>query len=284
MNGNYDSNIVLAPEHTVQEIELTLLIEAIYYRWGYDFRDYARTSLKRRILRVVQHERLSSISALQELILRDAYSMQRFLDSVTVGYTSMFRDPSFYHAFRNTALTLLKNKKSLRLWHIGCASGEEVYSMAIVLLEEGLLARTRIYATDINQGLLSVATAGIYPLEKMKEYTKHYQESGGRATFSEYYHAHGDQVIMNAELTKNVVWAQHNLVTDSSFNEFNLILCRNVLFYFNDFLQDRIHRLIYDSLITEGLLVLGHQEILMAPYIADYVSLDCNEKIYKKIH
>lgn len=284
MNSSPNNKMPTITNEAIHEIELSLLIEAIYCRWGYDFRDYARASLMRRVLRVIEMEHLNSISALQELILRDSYSMQRFLDSVTVGYTSMFRDPSFYQAFRRVAVPILLEHKAFRIWHIGCASGEEVYSLAILLQEEGLLQRARIYATDVNQRLLEIAQSGVYPLDKMKEYTKHYQSAGGKVSFSEYYHVSRCQVTMRSDLAKNVVWAEHNLVTDSSFNEFHLVLCRNVLFYFNEFLQERIHRLIYNSLMVEGLLVLGHQEILMAPYISDYISLDRNEKIYKKIH
>jgi chemotaxis protein methyltransferase CheR len=284
MNSNKDNKTLSCSEREIQDIELSLLIEAIYCRWGYDFHDYARASLKRRVLRVIEMERLNSISALQELILRDTYSMQRFLDAVTVGYTSMFRDPTFYKAFRRVVVPILQEYKRLRIWHVGCASGEEVYSLAILLQEEGLLHRTRIYATDVNQRLLEIGRSGVYPLDRMKDYTKNYQASGGHASFSEYYYVNDGHVTMYPDLTKDVVWAQHNLVTDSSFNEFHLVLCRNVLFYFNEFLQERIHRLIYDSLMPGGFLVLGHQEILMAPYITDYISLDRNEKIYKKIH
>lgn len=269
----------------IDEIELWLLIEAIYHRWGYDFRNYARPSLLRRVFRVVEREGLKTISALQEHILRDAHYMQRFLDLVSVGYTSMFRDPSFYQAFRRIGVPLLQEQKIIRVWNIGCASGEEVYSMAILLKEEGLLDRARIYATDINQRLLEVGHEGIYPLVKMKEYTKNYQESGGKASFSEYYQAGHGNVTMSADLKKNVVWAQHNLVTDSSFNEFHLILCRNVLLYFNEYMQERIQRLIYDSLIFPGgLLALGHQEtIRLSPFEFYYINLESDERIYKKI-
>jgi chemotaxis protein methyltransferase CheR len=267
----------------VEDIELPLLVEAIYRRWGYDFRDYAPASMKRRVLRIVAQDQLPSISALQERLLRDESCMQRFLEQATVNVTSMFRDPGFYRAFRKVAVPLLKAQPTLRIWHAGCASGEEVFSMAILLHEEGLLGRARIYATDLDQASLDTARAGIYPLEKMKEYTENYQAAEGKVAFSEYYQAGHGHVAMRADLTKNVVWAQHNLVTDASFNEFDLILCRNVLIYFNRALQQRVHRLLYDSLAAHGLLVLGRQESLqLTPHEDCYQALDRREKIYQR--
>jgi chemotaxis methyl-accepting protein methylase len=173
---------------------------------------------------------------------------------------------------------------ALRIWHAGCASGEEVYSIAILLHEEGLLDRGRIYATDLNQTSLVAAKEGIYPLEKMKEYTQNYQASGGKAAFSEYYQAGYGFVAMRVELSKSIGWAQHNLVTDASFNEFDLILCRNVLIYFNRRLQERVHRLLYDSLAEDGLLVLGRQESLqLTQHESCYQALDSREKIYQRV-
>lgn len=281
MNKN-PKNHPAAPD--LEDIEAPLLVEAIYRRWGYDFRDYAPASLKRRIRRIVELEGVASMSALQERVLRDAAAMQRFLDQVTVSVTAMFRDPGFYRAFRAVAVPLLKQQRALRIWHAGCAGGEEVYSLAILLHEEGLLERARIYATDLNQAALDAAGEGIYPLEKMQEYTRNYQASGGTAAFSEYYQAGHGSVAMRADLAKNVVWAQHNLVTDASFNEFHLILCRNVMIYFNTRLQERVHRLLYDSLAQDGLLVLGRQESLqLTPYESCYQALDSREKIYRRI-
>lgn len=268
----------------IEDIEVQLLVEAIYQRWSYDFRDYAPASLKRRIRRIVELEKLSSISALQERVLRDAGCMQRFIDQLVVSVTSMFRDPGFYLAFRKTVVPLLRDLPSLRIWHAGCASGEEVYSMAILLHEEGLLERTRIYATDLDQAALDRATAGIYRLDLMKEYTENYQAAGGKAAFSEYYHAGHGHVVLRKDLSKNIVWAQHNLVTDASFNEFHLIFCRNVLIYFNDRLQERVHRLIYESLAEGGVLVLGRQESLrLTPHESSYRVLDRREKIYQRV-
>jgi len=268
----------------IEDIEVLALVEAIYQRWGYDFRDYAPASLKRRIRRIVELERLSSISALQEQVLRDPACMQRFLDQLVVSVTSMFRDPGFYLAFRKVVVPLLKDRPSLRIWHAGCASGEEVYSMAILLHEEGLLDRSRIYATDLDQTALDTAKEGIYPLGKMKEYTEDYHSAGGKAEFSEYYHAGHGHVVLRKDLSKNIVWAQHNLVTDASFNEFHLIVCRNVLIYFNTRLQERVHRLLYESLVEDGFLVLGRQESLrLTPNELSYRTLDRREKIYQRV-
>lgn len=272
------------PQPDLDDIEVPLLVEAIYRRWGFDFRDYAPASLTRRIRRIVELEGVPSVSALQERVLRDEAGMQRFLDEVTVNVTSMFRDPGFYRAFRRFAVPLLKQRGALRIWHAGCAGGEEVYSMAILLHEEGLLGRAIIYATDINQKSLDAAKNGIYPLERMKEYTQNYQAAGGKAAFSEYYRAGHGHVVMHAELSKNIMWASHNLVTDASFNEFNLIVCRNVLIYFNRALQERAHRLFYDSLASDGLLALGRQESLqLTPLESCYQALDSREKIYRRV-
>lgn len=277
-------NKVAKPEPDLEEIEVPLLVEAIYRRWGYDFRDYAPGSLKRRVRHILGLEGLPSVSALQERVLRDPACLQRFLAEATVNVTSMFRDPGFYRAFRAVAVPLLTQQPALRIWHAGCASGEEVYSMAILLHEEGLLGRARIYATDIDQAALDTGKGGIYPLNKMKEYTQNYQAAGGKAAFSEYYQAGHGHVAMRADLAKNVIWSRHNLVTDASFNEFQLILCRNVMIYFNPRLQERVHSLLYDSLAADGLLVLGQQESLqLTPYESCYRVLDLREKIYRRL-
>lgn len=268
----------------IEDIEIELLLQAIYLRWGYDFRDYAPVSLKRRIRRIVELEKVPSISALQERVLHEPEFMQRFIDRLVVSVTSMFRDPGFYLSFRQLVVPLLKDLPALRIWHAGCATGEEVYSMAIVLQEEGLLERSLIYATDLDQGALNTAKEGIYRLDDMKEYTENYQSGGGKAAFSEYYHAGHDHVVLRKYLSKRIVWAQHNLVTDASFNEFQLILCRNVLIYFNAQLQDRVQTLMYQSLAPDGVLILGRQERLRStPYELNYQVLDRREKIYQRV-
>lgn len=285
MNKTTPKHIAQPPAApSLDDIEIPLLLEAICRRWGYDFRDYAPASLRRRIRRIVDLEGVSSVSALQERVLRDPVCMQRFIEQATVSVTAMFRDPGFYRAFRAVAVPLLQQRHALRIWHVACASGEEVYSMAILLHEEGLLDHARIYATDINQAALDAAKQGIYPLEKMQEYTRNYQAGGGKAAFSEYYQAGHGAVVMRAELSQRIMWAQHNLVTDASFNAFDLILCRNVLIYFNRCLQERVHRLLYDSLTPDGLLVLGRQESLqLSPLESCYQALDSREKIYQRV-
>jgi chemotaxis protein methyltransferase CheR len=196
----------------------------------------------------------------------------------------MFRDPSFYVAFREKVVPVLHTYPFTRIWCAGCSTGEEVYSLTILLHEEGLYDRTRIYATDINEHVLATAREGVFPLERMQLYTQNYLRAGGKEDFSEYYLAAYDNVRFSRELTENVVFAQHNLAMDRSFNEFNVIVCRNVMIYFDKALQDRVHRLFYDSLDTFGILVLGHKEsIAFSPFAEKYEALDQAERIYRKI-
>jgi chemotaxis protein methyltransferase CheR len=203
---------------------------------------------------------------------------------LSVNVTAMFRDPGFYKQFRKIVVPMLRTYPFIRLWHAGCSTGEEVYSMAILLQEEGLLDRARIYATDINEVVLRHARSGIFPLNRMQEYTENYIKAGGTRSFSEYYTAKYDGALFNASLTKNVVFSQHNLVTDQSFSEFNVILCRNVLIYFDRTLQHRVQKLFYDSLVHFGVLGLGSKESLRFSEVEDcYERLDNREKLYKKV-
>ncbi len=203
---------------------------------------------------------------------------------LSVSVTSMFRDPNFYKAFRTQVVPLLRTYPFIRIWHAGCSTGEEVYSMAILLQEEGLLDRSRIYATDINEAVLRTAKAGIFPIDKMQEYTQNYLRAGGARSFSEYYTAAYEGALFSPSLTANVVFAQHNLVDDRSFSEFNVILCRNVMIYFDRALQNRVHQLFYESLPTYGILALGSKESLRFSTFEDrYEELDAREKIYRKI-
>ena len=267
-----------------EAIEIPLLLEAVYRRYGFDFRDYAYGSIQRRIWNTIQAEGVAGVSELQGKLLRDRACMERFLLTVTVNVTTMFRDPSFYRAFRARVVPHLRAFPFLRVWHVGCSTGEEVYSMAILLREEGLYPHCRIYATDMNEEVLARAKAGIYPLALVREYTGNYHRAAGTASFSEYYTARYDSVIFKRALTENVVFAQHNLVTDSSFNEFHVILCRNVLIYFNPALTGRVHRLLYDSLALSGFLVLGNKEsIRFTPQEACYEESDSKERIYRRI-
>ena len=267
-----------------EAIEVQLLLEAVHRRYGFDFRDYAYSSIQRRIWNSVRAEELQSVSELQGKLLRDPACMERFLLSVTVNVTSMFRDPGFYRAFRARVVPHLRAYPFVRIWHVGCSTGEEVYSMAILLHEEGLFPRCRIYATDMNEEVVARAKAGIFPPDSVQEYTRNYFQAGGTVSFSDYYTARYEGVIFQRFLGENIVFAQHNLVTDSSFNEFHVILCRNVLIYFNDALSTRVHRLLYDSLAPSGFLGLGGQEsIRFTPHEACYEELDRTERLYQRV-
>jgi chemotaxis protein methyltransferase CheR len=268
----------------LEDIEIKLLLEGVYLHYGYDFREYAPASLKRRIGDLLRDEKVASISQLQDRILHDAASFERFIIALTVNVTSMFRDPSFYLALRTRVVPLLKTYPFVRIWHAGCSTGEEVYSTAIVLMEEGVYDRCRIYATDLNETVLKRAREGIYSLEYMQGYVNNYVKAGGRSAFSEYYVADNDSAIFRSSLRRNVVFSQHNLVTDRSFNEFNLILCRNVLIYFNQDLQSRVHSLLYGSLAKFGVLGLGHKEtISYTPHENQYEALEAGEKLYRRV-
>ena len=267
----------------VEALEVQLLLEAVFRRYGFDFRDYAYPSIRRRIWNQVHAEGLTSIVEFQGKLLREPACMERFLLAVTVNVTAMFRDPSFYRAFRAKVVPCLRDYPFVRLWHVGCSTGEEVYSMAILLHEEGLYPRCRVYATDMNEAVLAKAKAGIFPLALLQEYTGNYLKAGGMGSFSEYYTAKYGNVIFQRCLTENVVFAQHNLVTDGSFNEFHVILCRNVLIYFNSALAERVHRLLYESLATSGWMALGNRESIRFTPLEDcYEELDERERIYRR--
>src|SRR6476661_8859034 len=268
----------------LEEIELSLLLEAMFRQYGFDFREYAPASLRRRVWRRVHAEGLETVSALQDKLLRDPACMERLLLDLSINVTAMFRDPTFYVRFREKVVPLLRTYPFTRVWVAGCSTGEEVYSLAILLLEEGVYDRTRLYATDINESVLDRARSGVFPLDKMREYTQNYIKAGGERAFSEYYLAKYDGAQFQRSLVENVVFAQHNLVSDRSFNEFNVIVCRNVMIYFDRVLQDRVHELFYDSLMTFGVLGLGHKEsIRFSPYEKKYEELDPSEKLYRKI-
>jgi chemotaxis protein methyltransferase CheR len=268
----------------LERIEIELLLEAIFRHYGFDFRAYAYASLRRRIWKRIHAELLTSVSALQDRVLHDPAAMERLLLDLSVNVTAMFRDPNFYGAFREQVVPLLRTYPFIRLWHAGCSTGEEVYSMAILLQEEGLYDRARIYATDINEVVLRQARAGIFPLEKMQEYTQNYLRAGGTRSFSEYYTAAYEGALFSPSLRSNVVFAQHNLVTDRSFSEFNVILCRNVMIYFDRSLQTRVLELFYESLPTFGILALGSKESLRLSKFEDcYEAINPREKIFRKV-
>lgn len=271
-------------ETDLQDIEIRLLLEGIYARYGFDFRDYALASIRRRIASRLEPEGVKSVSGLLERVLHEPACMERLLLALTIHVSSMFRDPGFYVAFRSQVLPQLRTYPYARVWGAGCSSGEEIYSLAILLKEEGLYERCRIYATDLSEVVLRQAKAGVFPLRAMKEYTENYVKARCQAEFSNYYAADHENAIFRPALRENVLFAPHNLVTDSSFNEFNVILCRNVMIYFNDKLQERVHRLLYDSLAMFGFLGLGSKESLrFSPYEDRYEEVDAGEKLYRKV-
>jgi chemotaxis protein methyltransferase CheR len=268
----------------LERVEIELLLEGVFRQYGFDFRSYAYASIRRRLWKRVEAERLANLSELQARVLHDQDAMERLLLDLSVNVTAMFRDPLFYVAFRREVIPLLLTYPFIRIWHAGCSTGEEVYSTAILLHEEGLYDRARIYATDINDVVLQQARRGIFPLDRMQEYTENYIRAGGTRSFSEYYTAKYDGALFDHSLVRNVVFAQHNLVTDRSFAEFNVIFCRNVLIYFDKDLQNRVHSLFYDSLVRFGVLCLGSKESLkFSKYEACYDRMDASEKIYRKV-
>lgn len=268
----------------LEGIEVDLLTRGIYQHYGFDFRDYSLPSLRRRLWKRVHAEGLATISALQDKVLHDPSCMERLLLDLSINTTAMFRDPSFYLAFRQEIVPLLRTYPFVRIWHAGCSTGEEVYSMAILLQEEGLYERSRIYATDINETVLQRAKDGIFPLSTMQENTANYIAAGGKGTFSEYYTARYDYALFRPSLRENVVFAQHNLVTDASFNHFNVIFCRNVLIYFNNELQDRVQELFLNSMEMFGVLGLGKKETIRYSAVANnYEELDAEERLYRRI-
>ena len=271
-------------ELELEQLEVELLLEGVFRRYGYDFRHYAPASLKRRLRRRMEGEHLETMSALQERVLRDPAVMERLLLDLSINVTAMFRDPTFFRAFRELVVPPLRTYPFSRLWVAGCSTGEEVYSFAIVLAEEGLSDRVRIYATDINQNVVDIARRGVFPLDKMQEYTQNYIRGGGTRSFSEYYVARYDGARFSRSLVDSVVFAQHNLASDAAFNEFQAIACRNVMIYFDRPLQEHVHTLFYESLAMFGVLALGQKEtIRFSPHEEAFEELDAAEKLYRKI-
>ena len=269
----------------LERLEIELLLEGVFRHYGFDFRAYAYASIRRRLWKRVEGEGLRTVSALQDRILHDPEAMERLLLDLSVNVTAMFRDPSFYQEFRERVVPLLRTYPFIRIWHAGCSTGEEVFSMAILLEEEGLYDRARLYATDINDVVLQRAKQGIFPLDRMQEYTENYIKAGGKLSFSEYYTAKYDGALFSPALTRNIVFSQHNLVTDRSFSEFHVIFCRNVLIYFDKTLQNRVHSLFYDSLVMFGIMALGSKESLkFSQYEPCYEKVSATEKLYRKVH
>jgi chemotaxis protein methyltransferase CheR len=271
-------------DEDLEKLEIGLLLQGIYSLCGYDFRNYAYNSIKRRVWKRVYAEKLSTITGLLDKILHDPKCLRRLINDFSINVTEMFRDPLFFLAFRKKVVPVLRTYPSIRIWHAGCSTGEEVYSMAILLHEEGLYEKTKIYATDINTNVLKIAKTGLFPLEKMKKYTNNYIRAGGKRAFSDYYQVtNNGGVQFHPFLKKNVVFTQHNLVTDRSFNEFHVIICRNVLIYFNKSLQKQVHELFYESLRMFGILGLGDKETIIYSDKANcYEEIGLNQKLYRK--
>lgn len=267
----------------VEDLEIDLLLEALFQRYHYDFRNYARASIKRRLLQAREQLGFPSFSALQDGLLHEPAMLGRLLGYLTVQVSEMFRDPSYFRALREKVIPHLRTYPSLKVWVAGCSNGEELYSLAILFREEGLEARTIFYATDINPAALQAAQAGVYPLDQLRKFTANHQKSGGRSSLSDYYTADYGRAIFDKSLRRQVVFSDHSLVTDAVFGEMHLISCRNVLIYFDRKLQDRAIGLFKDSLARKGFLGLGSKESLRFSTHADaFAEFDREEKIYQR--
>lgn len=266
----------------LESLELELLLMGIERRYGYDFRDYSQPMLRRRIRQAAGKENVTSISELQHRVLHDHLAMSRVVESLSVHVSSMFRDPEFYRAVRKFAVPVLKTYPFIRIWHAGCATGEEVYSLAILLQEEGLYDRARIYATDMSETVLRRARTGVFSIEAMKQYAMNYRFSGGKRVFEDYYVSDGENVVFRETLKRNLFFSEHNLVCDGPFNEFHLILCRNVLIYFNQVLRAHVLELLHSSLVRFGLLGVGLKESLdHSPFADKYQELAAGTRLYR---
>jgi len=276
-------DIDLKNKNQTINIEIDLILQAIYNKFGYDFRNYSKAHIKRRLLNRLAASELISISEMQHKVLHEPDFFEIILRDLSINVTEMFRDPGFYLALRRDVLPILKTYPFFKVWHAGCSTGEEVYSFAVLLKEEGIYDRAQIYATDFNRDVLEIAKKGIYPIDRIKEFTANYQAAGGTQSFSDYYMANYNSVIYDQSLKKNLVFAEHNLVTDSVFAEANLIICRNVLIYFNKDLQNRVITLFNDSLVNGGFLGLGSKETLQfSNQVNNFDVINRDEKIYKK--
>ena len=265
------------------DLEIQLLLEALYQRYHYDFRHYARASIKRRLVQARDQLGFASISAIQDRVLHDPEIVPRLLGYLTVQVSEMFRDPSYYRALREKVLPHLRTYPSLKVWIAGCSAGEELYSLAILFREEGLYERTLFYATDINPDALSAAEAGVYPLDRIRKFTENNQKSGGKTSLSDYYTAAYGRAVFDKTLRERVVFSDHSLVTDAVFAEMHLISCRNVMIYFDRELQDRAIGLFRDSLTRKGFLGLGSQESLrFSSHAAAFSEFAPEDKIFQR--
>jgi len=268
----------------IEHLETTLFLEALFQRHGYDFRNYAQASILRRVRRLMDRAGAASVSAMIPALLHDAEFLPLAVETLSINVSEMFRDSGFFALLRSEVIPYLKTFPFIKVWHAGCASGEEVYSLAILLKEEGFYGRTTIFATDLNPMVLEQARAGVYSLDAVQGYTAGYQQAGGRAAFSDYYLARYGWAVMDASLRENVTFAPHNLATDGVFGEMHLIVCRNVLIYFDQTLQNRVLRLFDESLLHGGVMALGSKESLKASDVAGhYQTVNAKWRIHKKI-
>jgi chemotaxis protein methyltransferase CheR len=272
-----------AVDPALLELELDLFLEAVYRRYEYDFRAYARPTLRRRLAQALDAFRCESVSVLQHRVLRDASFFGQVLKYLTVQVSELFRDPGFYAALRTQILPVLETHSSLKIWVAGCSAGEEVYSLAILLEEAGLLQRTTLYATDVSAEAISRAERGVYPSERAQEFSRNYQQAGGRRSLSDYYTAAYDGIRLDRRLQENIVFSDHSLATDGVFAEVQLVTCRNVLIYFNTALRDRALGLFHASLVRRGFLALGMKENLRSStYKERFAELDRVNRLYER--
>ncbi|MBD1427536.1 CheR family methyltransferase [Sphingobacterium arenae] len=267
----------------VKDDDMEMLLKDISHLYGYDFTQYSKASLKRRLNRICMLDKFTSFAELRYRLIHDDAYLSRFIEEITVNVTEMFRDPHFYAALRHHILPILRTYPFIRIWVAGCSTGEEAYSLAILLKETDLFNKTLIYATDINPSVLEKASKGIFPLNQMKQYSRNYILSGGNRDFSSYYMSMYDVVKFNSDLSSKMIFSTHNLVSDSSFNEFQLILCRNVLIYFDKDLQNKVFKLFDDSLQPFGFLALGAKETLRFSNVEYRYKQWDEDKIWKKI-
>lgn len=266
-----------------EAIELKLLMEAIFQKYHYDFRDYSPASVKRRLIQARSRFGCSTFSGLQERVLHDPELLPQLMSYLTIQVSEMFRDPSFFRALREQVVPHLRTYPSLKVWVAGCSNGEELYSLAILFREEGLEERTLFYATDINPSALRKAEAGVYDLDRLALFTANHQRSGGKCSLSDYYTAAYGGAVFDKSLRKRVVFSDHTLASDAVFAEVHLVCCRNVLIYFNRDLQNRAVGLFKDSLVRKGFLGLGTKESLhFSSHAADFSEFSRNERIYQK--
>ena len=268
---------------TVTDEEISALLTLLLEQYGYDFLGYTRASVKRRIMRLLSADKFTSTTAMMQRIRFDAEYARRFIEEITVNVTEMFRDASFYQCLRKDILPVLNTYPMIRIWHAGCSTGEEVYSMAILLEEENLYHKSLLYATDINPGVIEKARKGIFPISQMKTYSANYMAAGGKEAFSKYYTANYGHARFDEKLKEKIIFATHNLVSDKSFNEFQLIVCRNVMIYFDKDLQEMVLKLFDDSLESLGFLALGAKETIRFSSIARQFRQIDKERIWRKM-